>query len=206
MSAYLSKFECLSIHISRLNTSSFINYFFSRLRDDIQRELYLHKPQSLHDSISNVKLIEDKCNVIRFHNTPQRFTVSWPSQLANGSELTQIGPWPLALSNSIPIKKLTPAEKVAHWERGLCFNYDVKFTRAHLCNFSQFLYLLTDDRDDELIDNGELDPPLPKEEPYLPNTVLESNTPCISFHALNGLLAHQLWRLLPRFMARMRWS
>lgn len=58
---YLTEFEKLFRRIVGLNSSNLLNYFLSRLWEDIQQELYLHKPQSVHKVIRMAKLVKDKC-------------------------------------------------------------------------------------------------------------------------------------------------
>ena len=62
---YLQDFECLSTRISGLNSNNLLNCFLSGLRDDIQRELFLLKPPSLHEAMGMARLVEDKCNAAR---------------------------------------------------------------------------------------------------------------------------------------------
>lgn len=62
VTAYLTNFECLSTKVIGLSQTSLLNCFLSGLRDDIQRELYILNPQSLHDAIGMARLMEDKCN------------------------------------------------------------------------------------------------------------------------------------------------
>lgn len=67
MDAYLNEFEALSTHVTKLSDTSLLNYFLSGLSDNIQSELYLLHPESLHDAIGMAKLLEDKCHTTRIY-------------------------------------------------------------------------------------------------------------------------------------------
>lgn len=121
LSAYLQDFECLSTRVTNLNQQSLLNCFLSGLWDEIQRELYLLKPQSLHDAMGMAKLVEDKYNT--GHSSVPRFLFPLPSPIT----LTPIG----QRLPTLPIKLLTPAEMAARREKGLCFNCDSKFVPGH---------------------------------------------------------------------------
>lgn len=94
VAAYLHEFECLSNQISGLITSNLLNCFLSGLHDDIQIELYLLKPQSLHDAMGIARLVEDKCNVTRLNHFTRRPSV----------------PRPLPIPSSPPISPICPAQ------------------------------------------------------------------------------------------------
>lgn len=151
LAAYLSEFESLSTRVPGLSSTSLLNCFLSGLRDDIQRDLYVLRPPSLHEAMGMAKLMEDKYNAVR--QTQQRFLPPKPTPLALPPN-TNAPPYrALPAPGAIPIKRLTPAEMAARRERGLCFNCDAKFTRGHRCNPPQFLCLMTDEEatvDDEV--------------------------------------------------------
>ncbi|XP_039130202.1 uncharacterized protein K02A2.6-like [Dioscorea cayenensis subsp. rotundata] len=77
----------------------------------------------------------------------------------------------------------------AQRERGLCYNCDAKFTKGHRCNPPQFLCIMIQDEDSDDILYDHQEPPEVTVETEPPDTELElDNTPCISYHALNGFL------------------
>lgn len=132
VAAYLSAFESLSTRITNLDPSSLLNCFLSSLRDDIQQELYLLKPQSLHDAIGMAKLVEHKFNAFRTH-WPFSCTILARAPITS-SPLTSTIHRPSNITPSLPIKRLTPSEMASWCERGLCFNCDSNFFPGHKCS------------------------------------------------------------------------
>lgn len=132
VTAYMSDFECLSTRIIGLRPSSLLNCFLSGLRDDIQRELYILRPETLEDAMGLAKIVEDKCNAVRAASGPQRLPFR-PLNVAHVANTPTGSPRIPATSHPIPIKRLTPAEMASRRERGLCFNCDSPFTRGHRC-------------------------------------------------------------------------
>lgn len=188
VTAYLDEFKCLSTLVQGLSLTSLLNCFLSGLRDDIQRELYILKPTSLHDAMGMAQLLEDKCNVARLSVPPSRFgSFRPPPHLPAPTTLAPPNRSPPAASGVMPIKKLTPAQMAVRREQGLCFNCDSKFTRGHRCTPPQFLCLLADEDDDPSPDPAEPELYLPDPEPDPPpREAIVNDTPCISYHALNG--------------------
>lgn len=126
VTAYLGEFETLSTLISGLAPSNLLNCFLSSLREDIQRELYVLKPDDLHEAIGMAKLIEDKCNSTRTRAWSPPALCLLPPQQPQAPTTTRQAP--------IPIKRLTPSEMLARREKGLCFNCDAKFTPVYRCH------------------------------------------------------------------------
>ncbi|XP_039121357.1 uncharacterized protein LOC120258078 [Dioscorea cayenensis subsp. rotundata] len=185
VTAYLQEFEGLSNRVPGLSQQSLLNCFLSGLRDEIQRELYMVKPTSLHDAMGLARLVEDKCNAGRlsFNRPPYPRLLPAPS--------TPPGPRPAPL----PIKRLSPAEMAARREKGLCFNCDAKFVPGHKCKPAVFLCLLVDAEDPPPADVE----PAPDESTPLPTTPEEEmvipEEPSISFHALMGQLVPSTLKL-----------
>lgn len=179
---YLSEFEALSTRVSDLPSRSLLNCFLSGLRLDIQRELYILKPPNLHEAMGMAKLIEDKCNASRPVFLPSRQPLPRPPPAPTlppaATHRASHAP------SSLPIKRLTSTEMAARRERGLCFNCDAKFTPGHRCQTPQFLCLLTDQETDD--DTTILEPPSSNHDNPMLDEPPDGDTPCISFHALNG--------------------
>ncbi|XP_039126949.1 uncharacterized protein LOC120263108 [Dioscorea cayenensis subsp. rotundata] len=186
LAAYLSEFESLSTRVRGLSSTSLLNCFLSGLREDIQTELYVLKPASIHDAMGMAKLVDDKHKAMRAFQPP-RFLPTRSPQLQNP---TGVAPTLNRTSapGVFPIKRLTPAEMASRREHGLCFNCDSKFIKGHRCAPSQFLCLMTEDSDEPVSETEKQDHPILATEPEPPDAVAEEATnPCISFHALNGL-------------------
>nr|GEV97814.1 retrotransposon Gag protein [Tanacetum cinerariifolium] len=76
---YQTEFERLSNCVGGLFAHAFLNCFLSGLRQDIQQELSILRPQSITQAIGLAKLIEDKNSDPRFlpkYNITNRFTSS----------------------------------------------------------------------------------------------------------------------------------
>lgn len=62
VSNYLAEFEVISTRTTGLSHSNLLNCSLSGLKEEIQRELFLLKPQTLHGAMGMAKLVEDKLN------------------------------------------------------------------------------------------------------------------------------------------------
>ncbi|KAH7692130.1 Retrotransposon gag domain-containing protein [Dioscorea alata] len=185
VTAFLQDFECLSTRVTDLSQHSLLNCFLSGIREDIQRELYILKPNDLHEAVGMAKLIEDKFAAAKLNSIRPSFP--WPAPLPPPSTVHR----PV----SLPIKRLTPAEMASRREKGLCFNCDAKFTPGHKCNSALFLCLMSEQ--DDSVSPEEEPPPevveLPDDRP--PDAKWNADTPCISFHALMGRLVPSTLKL-----------
>ncbi|KAL4562071.1 hypothetical protein LXL04_034261 [Taraxacum kok-saghyz] len=78
VSHYQSEFEKLSNCVDGLSNQILHNCFISGLRSDIQAEISLHNPQTLHQTYGFAKLIEDKLSFTRprYTSSPRPFTSS----------------------------------------------------------------------------------------------------------------------------------
>lgn len=65
VTAYQAEFEWVSNRVIGLSQDALLNCFISGLRMDIQRELSILHPTSLHQTYGLAKLIEDKLNASR---------------------------------------------------------------------------------------------------------------------------------------------
>lgn len=189
VTVYMPAFEGLLTRIPVLPDSSLLNYFLFGLRKDIHRELYMRKPQMLHNAIGMAKLIKDKCNAAKptagFHRFLNRKALQGPSPT-----ITTLGlPRPPLPALTKPIKRLTLAEMAAQCETGLCYNCDYLFTKGHHCTKQQFLCLLFDDDKYTPKDDHEPEPPqLPDDPEQPPQDTSGGDNLCISFHALTGMM------------------
>ena len=67
---YQTEFERVSNRVTGLSREALRNCYISDLRQDIQNELALHKPTTLHDACSLARLIEDKLDLNNKPKTP----------------------------------------------------------------------------------------------------------------------------------------
>lgn len=63
----------------------------------------------------------------------------------NSNPLSSLLPSPPKKS-PLPFKRLSPEERAVHREKGICFNYDEKFSHGHKCSSKLFL-LIADEED-----------------------------------------------------------
>lgn len=131
--AYQSQFEHISNRTRGIPPLVLLNCFLSGLRVEIQRELQILKPYSLHDAIGMAKLIEAKLADSRYSS--HRSTRSVPPATTGTTPE----------HSSIPIKRLTAEAMQERRSRGLCFNCDDPWVTGHRCKSRQFMILLVDD-------------------------------------------------------------
>ena len=96
--AYQSQFEHLSNRTRGIPPLVLLNCFLSGLRVEIQQELQVLKPYSLHDAIGLAKLIEAKLADSRYSSQRSARSIPPPPPATTGTTPAQ---------SSIPIKRLT---------------------------------------------------------------------------------------------------
>ncbi|KAL4580492.1 hypothetical protein LXL04_016687 [Taraxacum kok-saghyz] len=131
VAAYQADFEKLSNCVDGLTPIALQNCFISGLRPDIQNEIAIHHPNSLHQTYVLAKLIEDKLQ----SQIPASEGLSEP--LPPIPPLLAAPPSPPSLS----IKKLTPAEMQKRRAEGLCYNCPAVYKPGHQCTPPKFLLL-----------------------------------------------------------------
>ncbi|KAK9053619.1 hypothetical protein SSX86_024693 [Deinandra increscens subsp. villosa] len=123
VTAYQTDFERLANRVIGLSPETLKNCFISGLKSDIQNELAILHPHTLHQTYGLARLIEDKLHAGILAPTVEPSTPAPPpSQPA-----------------SLPLKRLTQAEMQAKKAAGICFHCDDKFQPGHPCKTPQFL-------------------------------------------------------------------
>ncbi|KAJ0624010.1 putative retrotransposon gag domain-containing protein [Helianthus annuus] len=139
--AYKTEFEKISNRVHGLSQEALKNCFISGLQHDIQAELAIHKPTTLHQAYGLAPLIEDKLK----HGAS--FTVDKSHSGVLGSPPTTVLPVQNVLPTSsttatpLPLKRLTPAEMQTRRAEGLCFNCDERYQPGHRCQPPKFLLM-----------------------------------------------------------------
>ncbi|KAL4584148.1 hypothetical protein LXL04_008739 [Taraxacum kok-saghyz] len=141
VSAYQSAFEKLSNRVTDLGPEALLNCFLSGLRADIQNEIAIHHPTSLHQAYGLAKLVEDK--LYAQFQSPDAPTDPPP---LNSPLLAA----PPHTTPPLPIKRLSPTEMQKRRAEGLCYNCPAIYKPGHQCNPPKFLLL-----------QSENDPPWP---------------------------------------------
>ncbi|KAL0297748.1 UNVERIFIED_CONTAM: hypothetical protein Sradi_6826900 [Sesamum radiatum] len=178
---FQAEFERLCNRVVGLPPESILNCFISGLRPNIQWELAVLRSFSISQVVGLAKLIEAKNVDARRSSTPARF--STPPSLP--PLLSAPPPKP-----PFPARRLTPAEMQARCAQGLCFNCDDKFSPGHKCKAKQFLLLLPDDIDADLVSSPPSDPDSPPPPPQPPSFV--SSDPLLHFHLSNAAVTSPL--------------
>lgn len=89
----------------------------------------------------------------------------------------------------MPIKHLSPEQMAIHPEKGICFNYDKKFSKGRKC--SSKIFLLIAEEDDTMMGGADLG-----QLHSHPSEDVDQSPAQISFHALYGHLAPETLRLV----------
>ncbi|KAK9081672.1 hypothetical protein Syun_030890 [Stephania yunnanensis] len=190
---YIEDFEALSTRTTGLSQLNLLNCFISGVKDDIQRELLLLRPQTLREAMGMAKVVNDKLAAAK--PIPSKFT---PRFNPTPNLISQPKPTTTTPTPPLPIRRLTPVEMRARREKGLCYNCDDKFVPGHKCNRTRQFLCLTVDDDDINHDLLTLEGP-PTHEPPLLETPTETPAPdlipAISLHAFAGHEAPMALRL-----------
>jgi hypothetical protein len=138
---YQRDFERLCNRVAGLPPMAIVDCFVSGLKPHIRHELAIHQPHSISQAIGLAKLIESKHLAARsppssFPKFPQPKPLLLPTP---SSKLLTPN------RQSLPIKRLSPAEMQLRCSKGLCFNCDERFHTGHRCKHKQFILLLGDD-------------------------------------------------------------
>ncbi|CAM8905618.1 unnamed protein product [Rhodiola kirilowii] len=198
LSTYVAEFESMSTCTPGLTTSNLLNCFMSGLREDIKRELFVHRPVTLPEAVGLAKLIESRLEAPRFNLRPA------PHRSLATSNTT-----PSTSPNRLPIRRLTAAEMTERRERGLCYNCDERWVSGHRCK-PKFLCLLVDSPSEDLLDDPYDsttlldDDPCPTQSHIIhPDPTLQpTDAPNISLHALEGHFVPSTLRLAAKIDGR----
>ncbi|KAJ0547388.1 putative retrotransposon gag domain-containing protein [Helianthus annuus] len=139
VSEYQTEFERVSNRVTGLSREALRDCYISGLRADIQNELALHKPASLHAACALSRLIEDKLNP---NPKPKTFSynkptyTSWAPSSSSSSTITSppqsnpkpsppLLPTPMKSSSSLPVTRLSLEAIAQRRKDGLCFRCPV---------------------------------------------------------------------------------
>ncbi|KAL4582832.1 hypothetical protein LXL04_007393 [Taraxacum kok-saghyz] len=156
VTTYQAEFEKISNLVDGLPAAALRDCFISGLGSDIQAELALHRPTSLHETYGLTKLIEDKLahNRSRFQARYQpNTTLALPKQAAvspsTASVQTPASPLlaiPPKSATPLPFNRLSPDALQKRRAEGLYFRCPEKYHPGHKCSPPQFL-LIADNED-----------------------------------------------------------
>ncbi|KAK9071834.1 hypothetical protein SSX86_008263 [Deinandra increscens subsp. villosa] len=154
VTAYQAEFEKISNRVDGLSQQALRNCFISGLRSDIQNELALLNPTSLHQAYALSKLIEDKLSPSskpKYNQFPKP-TYTSPTPISSNPNPPTSSSKPLlplpALPkphSTLPLTKLSPEALLQRRKDGLCFRCPEKFFPGHKCSPPQFLLIVDND-------------------------------------------------------------
>nr|GEV15126.1 hypothetical protein [Tanacetum cinerariifolium] len=160
IASYQTEFERISNCVTGLSNEALQNGFISGLRFEIQSEMALHNPTTLHQTYGLAKVIEDKLssNRSRFNQSPRYFSNSTnnplkspfltptnPSTPHNNSttaHTTTSGILPNPKPRTpLPFSRLSLEALQKRRAEGLCFRCPEKYHPGHVCTPPQFLHI-----------------------------------------------------------------
>lgn len=118
LSSYISEFVNLSTRTPGLTADNLLNRFLAGLREDIQRELVLLQPKTLHEAISMARIADDKITAYKtwmqkqpYVKTSPAYSTQPPNALPppTTTQLTSKSPFPKTISK-LPVRQYTTAE------------------------------------------------------------------------------------------------
>ncbi|KAL4570619.1 hypothetical protein LXL04_026277 [Taraxacum kok-saghyz] len=210
VAAYQSEFEKISNCVEDLPVPALRDCFVSGLRPEIQAEVALHNPSTLHDTYGLARLVVDKLasNRSRFSPTSRTFyhgisSNSKPTNSpATNSPLPGLLPTPSTpTKTTLPFTRLSAEALQKRKAEGLCFRCPEFFSPDHVCKPPQFLLIV--DNDEHLDTTNIEEPQSPTTDNLLPfNTDDYPNNPSNPPHFLSlsdaaffGLHSHRALRV-----------
>ncbi|VFQ72131.1 unnamed protein product [Cuscuta campestris] len=162
---YQAAFEKVLTHVTDVPEPYLQSLFHAGLKNHLQHEISLLKPETLSESFALARELEAKHQAIvhsvglkssswgtNFNRgNPSRAvaegsagSVTKPAQISSGVKATSEG---RESSNTPPIKRLTRAERLEKDAKGLCYNCDQKWHKGHKCG--RFIRIMGEDDGEE---------------------------------------------------------
>lgn len=137
VAAFQAEFEKLNNQVDGLTPTAIRNCFIYGLRSDIQNEIAIHSPTTLHQTYGLAKLIKDMfSNKPRYPSTRSYpTTVSPPVSTPSSGQPTNHDPLLTTPppTNTLPLTRLSPEALQKRKAEGLCFRYPAKYSPGHKC-------------------------------------------------------------------------
>ncbi|KAH9770474.1 hypothetical protein KPL71_012393 [Citrus sinensis] len=137
---YQREFEKLATRVIGWPQSALIGTFLGGLKEEIADEVRMARPQSLRDAIGIARMKDDQLTrrrrqgKLEFGRTGLQRVVT----LNTTPPLHTLASKP---TGGAPVKRLTWEEMQHRREKGLCFNYNERFTPGHKCNRPQLFVI-----------------------------------------------------------------
>nr|GEW83956.1 Ty3/gypsy retrotransposon protein [Tanacetum cinerariifolium] len=154
VSLYQTEFERLSNRVNRLSGQTLKNIFISGLKKEIQNEIVLLKPISLHQAYGQARLLEEK-----LAQPKPKLSYSNKTSYSSGNSMLTSSPsttlpvntsTSTSTTSSLPITRLSPEAMHQRKKDGLCFRCPEKYTPGHKYSPPQFLSVVDYDEDEGL--------------------------------------------------------
>jgi hypothetical protein len=123
---HIEKFQRLNIKVTYIPDDHLIDVFIGTLRDNIEHEVLLWEPKSLENAFRVERNVESKNMAM-----PTRRTT--PNIYRENNAPSSKTPQPT---------RLTPQQLEERKEKGLCFNFDIKYTKGHKCGEKKLFYIV----------------------------------------------------------------
>ena len=159
LSDYQKEFERLGNRVHGWSQKALVGLFMGGLRSEISETTCMFKPKTLKEATSLARMKDKQLQCQRRISQPP-LPIRTPLALPTTSKASHV-------------KRLSWEEMQRRRAKGLCFNYDDKFTSAHRCKGPQILLLEGSIDDDSEGDIKEAKTDIPSD-------------PEISLHALTG--------------------
>jgi hypothetical protein len=168
---HIENFQRLNIKVTDIPYEHLIDVFIGTLKDNIQHEILLWEPKSLENAFKVARNVESKNmamvarrtnpNIYRENNAPSSKT-SQPT-------------------------RLTPQQLEERKAKGLCFNYDNKYSKGHKCGEKKLFYIDCEEEEEEEQE--------PSQDENVEAISSEELTPTISCNALTRISTPQTLKI-----------
>ena len=122
---HIQQFQKLSLRVNGIPDDKLLDLFIGTLKDNIQHEVHLFEPTCLEKDFMVERNVESKNMTMASRrtntNTSRENNLSSPNP-----------PQPI---------RLKPQQLEEIREKGLCFNYDSKYSKRHKCGEKKLLYI-----------------------------------------------------------------
>ena len=147
MGEHIEDFQKLNIRVTDLSEEHRINLFIGTLKYNIQHEVRVLEPDSLEKAFRLARKIE--CKIMATRKPTTHF-------YKDGSAATPRFPQPT---------RLTPQKLEEKRAKGLCYNWDNKYTKIHKCAEKRLFYIdCEEEEENEQEEDIHQEPALEEEE------------------------------------------
>jgi hypothetical protein len=169
---HIENFQRLNIKVTDISDEHLIDVFIETLKDKIQHEVCLWEPESLENAFKVARNVESKNMAMATRRTN-------PNIYRENNASSSKTPQPTSL---------TPQQLEERKEKGLCFNYDSKYSKGHKCGEKKLFYIDCEEEEEEEEEE-------PSQDENIEEISFEDLTPMISCNALDGISTPQTLKI-----------